>query len=131
MGVTLNKKSTTTEPPPKNGHQPKPPGGLNAFYWFQIFTSTELFSDWSNYRFVNCTLSVSSQNVNVTRIWLLFQSTFHLWCEEEMKKKSIYLIITLTKKKKRNTARFNNPSLNRQLYGQTRRNEYTTSQIQD
>ena len=45
MGVTINKKSTTTEPLPKNGHQPKPPGGggegggggLNAFYWYQIF----------------------------------------------------------------------------------------------
>ena len=21
----------------KNGQQPKPPGGLNAFYWYQIF----------------------------------------------------------------------------------------------
>ena len=31
MGVTINKKSTTTEPPTKNGQQPKPPGGLNAF----------------------------------------------------------------------------------------------------
>ena len=28
MGVTINKKSTTTEPPL---------GGLNAFYWYQIF----------------------------------------------------------------------------------------------
>ena len=37
MGVTINKKSTTTEPPPKNGQQPKPLGGLNAFYWNQIF----------------------------------------------------------------------------------------------
>ena len=38
MGVTINKKSTTTtEPPPLNGEQPKPPGGLNAFYWYQIF----------------------------------------------------------------------------------------------
>ena len=38
MGVTINKKSTTTtEPPPYNGQQPKPPGGLNAFYWYQIF----------------------------------------------------------------------------------------------
>ena len=37
MGVTINKKSTTTEPPPKNGQQPKPLGGLNAFYWYQIF----------------------------------------------------------------------------------------------
>ena len=38
----IKKKSTTTEPPPKNGQQPKPPGwgggGLNAFYWYQIFT---------------------------------------------------------------------------------------------
>ena len=33
----MNKKSTTTEPPPYNGQQPKLPGGLNAFYWYQIF----------------------------------------------------------------------------------------------
>ena len=37
MGVTINKKSTTTEPLPSNGQQPKPPGSLNAFYWYQIF----------------------------------------------------------------------------------------------
>ena len=40
MGVTINKKSTTTETPPKNGHQPKPTegggSGLDAFYWYQI-----------------------------------------------------------------------------------------------
>ena len=27
MGVTINKKSITTEPPLKNGQQPKPLGG--------------------------------------------------------------------------------------------------------
>ena len=37
MGVTINKKSATTEPRPYNGQQPKPMGGLNAFYWYQIF----------------------------------------------------------------------------------------------
>ena len=37
MGVTINKTSTTTEPPPQNGQQPKPPAGLDAFYWHQIF----------------------------------------------------------------------------------------------
>ena len=37
MGVTINKKSTTTEPSPWNGQQPKPPGGLKGFYWHQIF----------------------------------------------------------------------------------------------
>ena len=37
MEVTINKKSTTTEPPPLKGQQPKPPGGLNAFNWYQIF----------------------------------------------------------------------------------------------
>ena len=37
MGVTINKKSTTTEPPSKNRQQPKPLKGLNAFYWYQIF----------------------------------------------------------------------------------------------
>ena len=50
MGVTINKKSTTTEPPPLNGQQSKPRGGgggdgvgvgvgggLNEFYWHQIF----------------------------------------------------------------------------------------------
>ena len=39
MGIIIKKKSTqqSTEPPPWNGQQPKPPGGLNAFYWYQIF----------------------------------------------------------------------------------------------
>ena len=42
MGVTINKKSIKTEPPPWNGQQPKPlggggGGGLDAFYWYQIF----------------------------------------------------------------------------------------------
>ena len=37
MGVTINKKSTTTQPQLLNRQQPKPPGGLNAFYWHQIF----------------------------------------------------------------------------------------------
>ena len=37
MGVTINKKSTATEPLPLNGQQPKLPGDLNAFYWYQIF----------------------------------------------------------------------------------------------
>ena len=37
MGVTINKKSTTPEPPPYNRQEPKPPGGLNVFYWYQIF----------------------------------------------------------------------------------------------
>ena len=32
MGATINTDSTT-EPP----QQPKPPGGLNAFYWYPIF----------------------------------------------------------------------------------------------
>ena len=34
---TLNYRSTTIEPPPLKGEQPKPPRGLNAFYWYQIF----------------------------------------------------------------------------------------------
>ena len=37
MRATINKKSTTTEPPPQNGQQPKPLGGLNALHWHQIF----------------------------------------------------------------------------------------------
>ena len=39
MEVTITNESTTTEPPTKNGQQPKPMGwgGLNAFYWYQIF----------------------------------------------------------------------------------------------
>ena len=37
MGVTINKKSTTTEPPHLNGQQPKPLRALNAFYWYKIF----------------------------------------------------------------------------------------------
>ena len=39
MGVTINNESTTTEPPPYIRQQPKPwGGGLNAFFWYQIFT---------------------------------------------------------------------------------------------
>ena len=38
IGVTANYESTTTEPPPSNGQQPKPPVGLNAFYWYQILS---------------------------------------------------------------------------------------------
>ena len=41
MGVTINNKSTTTEPLPKNGQMHKPTGGggggLDALYWYQIF----------------------------------------------------------------------------------------------
>ena len=39
MGVTKNnkQKSTTTEPPPYNGQQPKPHVSLNAFYRHQTF----------------------------------------------------------------------------------------------
>ena len=37
MGVTINNESTTADPPPLNGQQPKPLRGLNAFYWYQIF----------------------------------------------------------------------------------------------
>ena len=34
---TLNNRSTAIEQPPLKGEQPKPPQGLNAFYWYQIF----------------------------------------------------------------------------------------------
>ena len=37
MGVTNNNESIRTEPPPYNRQQQKPLGGLNAFYWYQIF----------------------------------------------------------------------------------------------
>ena len=40
MEVTINKKVNNNIPPLKNGQQPKPRGGgggLNAFYWYQIF----------------------------------------------------------------------------------------------
>ena len=36
MGVTINNESTSTQNPLKNRQQPKPPGGLNRFYWYQI-----------------------------------------------------------------------------------------------
>ena len=36
FGVTINNKSTTTEPPSKNGQQPRPLRDLNAFYCYQI-----------------------------------------------------------------------------------------------
>ena len=41
MGSTLNNRSTTTEPPPKNGQQPNHRGVgvyVNASYWGQTFT---------------------------------------------------------------------------------------------
>ena len=37
MGSLPNNGSTTTEPQPQNGQQPKPVEDLNAFYWYQIF----------------------------------------------------------------------------------------------
>ena len=37
IGATTNNKSTTTEPPPQSGQQSKPPVGLIAFNWYQIF----------------------------------------------------------------------------------------------
>ena len=37
MGVTINNKSTTIEPPPKKRTAPKPLGGFHAFYWYRIF----------------------------------------------------------------------------------------------
>ena len=38
MGVTISNESTTADPLPYNGQQPKPLGeGLNVFYWYQIF----------------------------------------------------------------------------------------------
>ena len=37
MGVTINKKSKQQNQRLRTGQQPKPPGGLNAFYWYQIF----------------------------------------------------------------------------------------------
>ena len=51
MGVTINNKSTTTEPSPWNGQKPKQQEHLNALYWYQIFAldsavveAQELFS---------------------------------------------------------------------------------------
>ena len=37
MGVTINNKSTTTETPSENGLSHWGEGGLNSFYWYQIF----------------------------------------------------------------------------------------------
>ena len=38
MGVTINNESTTTELPPKDSSlSHEGGGGLNAFYWYQIF----------------------------------------------------------------------------------------------
>ena len=36
MGSTPNNGSTT-EQQPLDGQQPRPKGGINAFYWYQIF----------------------------------------------------------------------------------------------
>ena len=61
MGVTINKESTTKEPPPWNGQQPKLPvcvcvgGGLNEFNWYQtialdaaVVEIQEIFSSYGN-----------------------------------------------------------------------------------
>ena len=37
MGVTINKKVNNNRTTALERQQPKPPGGLNAFYWYQIF----------------------------------------------------------------------------------------------
>ena len=37
MGVTINKKVNNSRTTALERKQPKPPGGLNAFYWYQIF----------------------------------------------------------------------------------------------
>ena len=42
MGATINNESTTREPPTWNGQQPKPLGGLNAFFWYQILALASL-----------------------------------------------------------------------------------------
>ena len=36
-GGKYNNKSTTTKLSLKNGRQPKPPRGINSFYWRQVF----------------------------------------------------------------------------------------------
>ena len=69
MGVTINKKSTTTEPPPLSGQQPKPPGGLNAFYWYQIFALDsavvevrEMFSSHGGHLLMQCIIMEKHSN---------------------------------------------------------------------
>ena len=37
MRARINNDSTTTKPQSLNEQQPKPPGGLKAFYWHQTF----------------------------------------------------------------------------------------------
>ena len=70
MGVTINKKSKT-EAPPWNGQQPKPPGGLNAFYWYQIFALDsavvevqEIFSSHGSF-LTNAIMKKNSNQINI------------------------------------------------------------------
>ena len=87
MGVTINKKSTTTEPPLKNGQQPKPPGGLNAFYWYQIFTLDsadvevqEMFSSHGGHLtlFLSESLTLVSYRRSLTNATLIGSSVSYL-----------------------------------------------------
>ena len=43
MGASINKESTTTEPPPSNGQQPKPLGSSNTPYLNQLFALDSAF----------------------------------------------------------------------------------------
>ena len=45
VGVTIDNESASTEPPPTNGQQSKPPRSLNAFYWYQIFALDSAFGE--------------------------------------------------------------------------------------
>ena len=51
MRVTINNESLTTEPPPSNEQQPKPLGGFNTFYWYQIFALDSAVVEAQNVKF--------------------------------------------------------------------------------
>ena len=66
--VIINNDLTLTEPSPKNGQHPRPLGGLNAFYWYQIFALdsaiVETHKMLSSYGGLNLTISKYHHGVN-------------------------------------------------------------------
>ena len=84
MGVTINKKSTTTELPPLNGQQPKPPRGLNAFYWNQIFALDSVVDENLFWLFI-----CSGRGITLSQSGITTYSLIPQWESQTTRKRSI------------------------------------------